>query len=91
MKIPSLLIVTIFLTNWTCAETIVIPGGIAIKESSVVTPERGMSMDQVAAKFGIPVSKIPAVGVPPISRWEYAGFTVYFESDHVLHTVVANS
>ncbi len=91
MKIPCLLIVTMFIASWSCAETIVVPGGIAIKEASVVTPERGMSMDQVAAKFGTPVSKIPAVGVPPISRWEYVGFTVYFESDHVVHTVVTTS
>jgi hypothetical protein len=31
------------------------------------------------------------VGKPPISRWEYPGFIVYFESDHVIHSVVANS
>jgi hypothetical protein len=48
-------------------------------------------MDQVASKFGAPVTKIPAVGNPPISRWEYPGFVVYFEHEHVIHSVVANS
>ena len=49
-----------------------------------------MTMDQVATKFGAPVSKVPAVGKPPISRWEYPGFVVYFEAEHVIHSVVAN-
>lgn len=73
------------------AETIATDSGIAVKQSDVATPTRGMSMDQVAAKFGAPTSKIPAVGTPPIARWEYPGFVVYFEREHVIHTVVANS
>src|ERR1700730_3209950 len=73
------------------AETIAVEKGIAVKESEVATPARGMTMDQVATKFGAPVSKTPAVGNPPISRWEYPGFVVYFEHEHVVHSVVANS
>ncbi len=73
------------------AETIATDTGIAVKPSEVATPSRGMSMDQVAARFGAPVAKIPAVGTPPISRWEYPGFVVYFEREHVIHSVVANS
>jgi hypothetical protein len=63
-------------------------GAIAVKESDVATPSRGMTMDQVASKFGAPVTKVPAVGNPPISRWEYPGFVVYFEHEHVIHSVV---
>ena len=66
------------------AETIATDTGIA-------TPARGMSMNEVAAKFGAPVNKVPAVGKPPISRWEYPGFVVYFEHERVIHSVVANS
>ena len=47
-----------------------------------------MTMNQVASKFGDPVTKVPAVGKPPITRWEYPGFVVYFEQDHVIHSVV---
>jgi hypothetical protein len=75
----------------TRAETIAVENGIAVKESHVATPARGMTMDQVSTKFGAPVSKTPAVGKPPISRWEYPGFVVYFEHEHVIHSVVANS
>lgn len=73
------------------AETIAVDHGIAVKESDIATPARGMTMDQVSAKFGAPASKVPAVGNPPISRWEYPGFVVYFEHEHVIHSVVANS
>ena len=73
------------------AETIATENGIAVKQSDVSTPTRGMTMDQVMTKFGAPVTKVPAVGKPPISRWEYPGFVVYFEREHVIHSVVANS
>jgi hypothetical protein len=73
------------------AETIAVPEGIAVKEPDVETPTRGMTMGQVASKFGAPVTKVPAVGSPPISRWEYPGFIVYFEHEHVIHSVAANS
>jgi hypothetical protein len=39
------------------------------------------------------VKKYPAVGgghphQPPITRWDYAGFTVFFEHDHVVDAVI---
>lgn len=52
-------------------------------------PTRGMSMDKVEATYGVPAKRIPAVGEPPISRWEYPGFVVYFERNLVIHSVVA--
>ena len=73
------------------AATVAVDNGIAVKESDVATPSRGMTMNEVSTKFGTPVNKVPAVGHPPISRWEYPGFVVYFENDHVIHSVVANS
>ena len=59
-------------------------------------PTSGMSMDTVEAKYGAPTRRVPAVGgasaaQPPITRWEYPGFTVYFENNHVVHTVVTPS
>jgi hypothetical protein len=44
-------------------------------------------MDKVEAKFGAPSRRVPAVGEPPITRWEYPGFVVYFERDRVIHAV----
>lgn len=51
-------------------------------------PIRGTTQAQVEAKYGSPVSKVAAVGDPPISRWEYQDFTVYFEYDRVIHAVL---
>jgi len=51
-------------------------------------PSRGMSMDKVEATFGAPTNREAAVGQPPITRWEYPGFVVYFENSTVLHTVI---
>lgn len=50
-------------------------------------PARGMSMEKVEATFGAPTQRFPAVGEPPITRWEYPGFVVYFEHQLVIHTV----
>jgi hypothetical protein len=91
MSYRYFLLAAVLLSGLAGAETIAVDNGIAVRESDVATPARGMTMDQVATKFGAPVTKVPAVGKPPISRWQYPGFVVYFESEHVIHSVVANS
>jgi hypothetical protein len=88
MRYRNLLLAAAFASGLATAATIAVDNGIAVKESDTATPTRGMTMNQVAAKFGAPVTKIPAVGKPPISRWEYPSFIVYFEADHVIHSVV---
>jgi hypothetical protein len=50
-------------------------------------PARGMSMDKVEATFGAPSNRAAPIGEPPITRWEYPGFVVYFEHQYVIHTV----
>lgn len=50
-------------------------------------PTRGMSQESVQAKFGSPQSTVAAIGDPPISRWEYAEFVVFFEYNLVIHSV----
>lgn len=61
----------------------------AVRQAAgVECPIKGQSMAAVEARFGAPNTKEPAVGQPPITRWVYAGFTVYFEGDTVLHSVV---
>jgi hypothetical protein len=51
------------------------------------TPARGQRMQAVEVAFGAPSQRYPAVGNPPISRWDYPGFVVYFENDRVVHAV----
>ena len=54
----------------------------------VVRPLRGADQDSVRAQFGQPQQVIGPVGQPPITRWEYPRFTVVFEHQYVLHSVV---
>ncbi|WP_331346912.1 hypothetical protein [Cellvibrio sp. UBA7661] len=55
--------------------------------ASVDMPTKGMSKEKVRDLFGKPEEDIPAKGTPPISRWKYKNFTVYFDSDVVIHSV----
>ncbi len=59
-------------------------------EASRDRPARGMTMDKVEATYGAPSRRIPAVGEPPITRWEYPGFVVYFEYNRVIHAVAVS-
>lgn len=54
----------------------------------VSRPSRGLSMQQVRGRFGEPSRELPWVGDPPITRWEYNQFTVYFEHQFVINSVV---
>jgi len=51
-------------------------------------PVNGQDKSTVEAKFGAPAQKAPAVGDPPISSWKYDTYSVYFEHDLVLFTVL---
>lgn len=53
-------------------------------------PNRGMSMTTVESRWGAPQSKRNAIGDPPITRWEYPHFIVYFEYSNVIHAVQKN-
>lgn len=57
-------------------------------DASVTTPRRAMTMAQVERRYGDPRARHGTVGDPPITRWDYAGFSVFFEHDRVLHSVV---
>ena len=50
-------------------------------------PTRGMTQKSVESNFGAPQSARDAIGEPPITRWEYANFVVFFEHDRVIHAV----
>jgi hypothetical protein len=45
-------------------------------------------MSEVESRFGAPSQKHAAVGEPPITRWTYERWSVYFEYDRVLYTVL---
>jgi hypothetical protein len=55
---------------------------------SMAVPENGSSMAEVETRFGSPESKDGPVGDPPITQWVYDRWSVYFEYDKVLFTVL---
>lgn len=63
---------------------------VAQEEASAERPERGLRMADVEARYGAPATRHQAVGQPPITRWDYPGFVVFFEHEYVVHAVVLN-
>ena len=51
-------------------------------------PKNGQNKATVEARFGTPTQRSTAVGDPPISNWKYDKYSVYFEYDLVLFTVL---
>jgi hypothetical protein len=56
--------------------------------SGLPRPVNGETMALVQARFGAPEQELGAIGEPPITRWVYDGFTVYFEYDRVVNSAV---
>ena len=56
-------------------------------------PRNGLTMAQVEANYGTPSEKLPPVAGykpahPAITRWRYPGYTVYFENQRVISSVL---
>ena len=63
------------------------------QEKGMNLPTRGMTMAQVERKYGAPQRKLSPRGGdsakhPVINRWDYDTFIVYFEKNHVIHSVL---
>jgi hypothetical protein len=71
------------------AEMLLVDDQVQVKPAKVELPARGASMAAVEARFGVPRERHAAVGKPPITRWDYDGFSVYFEYQHVVHAVAS--
>lgn len=78
----------------TLADTLLVER--VARQDTAMLPKRGMSMATVRARFGEPTEILAAVGgdrprQPPITRWVYPEYTVHFERDRVIHSVVRRS
>ena len=51
-------------------------------------PGNGLTMAEVEQRFGTPAERAPAVGEPPITRWTYDDYSVYFEYQLVIESVL---
>jgi hypothetical protein len=75
------------------ADTVVVNDQVQVRQTQIEQPKRGLTMDEVEKHFGAPVTRHPAAGGdsphhPPITRWDYSGFSVFFEHDRVIDSVV---
>lgn len=76
-------------SGMTLADEVALPEKPAETATAPVTvPARGISKRTVEAQFGAPTERHAAIGTPPITRWDYGSFSVFFEYDHVVHAVV---
>ncbi|HEX7338553.1 MAG TPA: hypothetical protein VF271_01320 [Rhodanobacteraceae bacterium] len=62
-------------------------------ERGMHLPARGMTKAAVIKQYGQPLRKLAPRGGdtprhPVIYRWEYSKYIVYFEHDHVIHSVL---
>lgn len=60
---------------------------LAVQAHAQEMPQRGTSKAAVEQIFGTPLKKHSPVGTPPITRWDYQGYSVYFEGNTTLHSV----
>ena len=58
------------------------------KTEGMNVPVNGQTMDEVESAHGAPRQKGEPVGEPPITRWDYERWSVYFEYERVLSTVL---
>lgn len=86
LRIAILLGLSILTATSVQADVLRIPiseqGRLAIK-----MPAHGDQQVHVLQQFGEPRARHPSVGQPPITRWDYPSFTVYFEDATVVNSV----
>ena len=75
------------------ADTVVVNDQVQVRQTQIECPKRGLTMSEVEKHFGAPVNRHAAAGGdtpkhPPITRWDYSGFSVFFEHDRVIDSVV---
>ncbi|HEX4871752.1 MAG TPA: hypothetical protein VFV27_05495 [Nevskiaceae bacterium] len=78
------------------AETLALPESTMPPKPPISLPAKGLSMAAVERDFGAPQKKHGAVGGgqpqhPPITRWDYEGYSVFFEKGTVIDAVVAGA
>ncbi len=77
----------ILLSSVAVADELSVPIGNQ-GDQNMQRPNSGMSKDRVEERFGAPENVKGPVGDPPITIWKYKSYSVYFEYDKVIHTVL---
>ncbi len=87
-SLPIALLLCLLPAGVAHADTLTIPlGQQQAGRQNDSLPQRGTRAQAVLERHGQPSRRHEAVGQPPIRRWDYEGFSVYLEHDHVVHSV----
>ncbi len=62
--------------------------GLLTAATTQDVPFQGMTQEQVKNVYGEPLTAKAPVGKPPITRWDYDNYSVYFEGNQVIHAFV---
>lgn len=94
--IPTTLAVLLLAASGAQADTLLLDGIEVDRQTVEMRPRPGMSMTAVESTYGAPSQRHSARGgsvaeQPPITRWDYPSFSVYFEHDRVVHAVARKS
>ena len=76
----------LLISSAACADVLIIDEVRQVDKMDL--PRNGESKSNIETKFGAPDAREKAVGDPPISRWDYEQYSVYFEYDLVLFSVL---
>ena len=86
LRTISLIALLLAAMGTASADTLKMDGASAAASDG--RPTRGMTQTSVESNYGSPSSVTAPVGEPPITRWEYTDFVVFFEHDRVIHAVL---
>jgi hypothetical protein len=82
----ALVMILLFTAGMASADVLLIE---EVRQAGLMSvPENGTTMIEVESRYGAPSSKGDPVGDPPITQWTYETWSVYFEYDKVLFTVL---
>ncbi|MEN1728702.1 MAG: hypothetical protein AAGJ52_09700 [Pseudomonadota bacterium] len=79
-------VVFLSLSSWASADILLIE---KVRERLLRDlPVNGLTMTEVREQYGDPEDRAGPVGQPPITRWVYGDYSVYFEHDIVIESVL---
>jgi hypothetical protein len=80
-------VLTLFFTVLLSGANAVLAQTPGAAPDKITLPARGITKQEVQSRYGPPNTEVEPVGSPPIGRWVYDKFTIYFEDDRVVHAV----
>lgn len=85
--LKSIAVISFLLTTGTVAADVLLIEEVRERMQRDL-PVNGLTRAQVEERYGRPNERRAPVGDPPISRWLYDGYSVYFEHDLVIESVL---